>query len=218
MHRFQRERSLGRARRLAAVALGLAGAGLVTALFAAQSSATPDDPGALNRAIKQQRVASGQLIAENKADEHAGKAPNIDEMLLLSTQYEAEIQKLQTQAEGLRQMAYRSKDIIRMNCIDDKLIQVRTVLNIVRPRFGSIRENRQDEMTVRGQFTLIQQAIEHVRELDTEMRSCLGDVLDNVTDGTIPVENPGAGNYVDPTHPPEPGVILERPPEASTYR
>jgi hypothetical protein len=204
-------------RRRAAVALGLAGAGLLTALWAAQTSATPDDPGALTRAIKKQRVASGQLIAENKTDEHAAKAPNIDEMLMLATQYEAEIQRLQTQAEGLRQMAYRSKDIIRMNCIDDKLIQVRTVLNIVRPRFGSIRENRRDDLTVRGQFSLIQQAVEHVRELDTEMRSCLGDVLDSVTDGTLPIEN-AAGNYVDPTHPPEPGVVLERPPEASTYR
>ena len=51
-----------------------------------------------------------------------------------------------------------------MTCIDDKLAQMRTILNIAAPRLVSIR-NQTDELAIRQQFLLINQAQERIAEL-----------------------------------------------------
>lgn len=227
MHRIPLGKRFGRTRRRALVAgvLGLAGAGLATAVWATQA-ASGDDAEALARTIKRQKIRSGILVAqgpgasERKTKEHQAEALTSDQIIELASSYETEIREALEHAEMVRVGAYRSRDIIRMTCIDDKLAQMRSVFRIVEPRFVSIRGVRHDELIVRGQFSLIQQAVERVRALASEMEDCLGETLDVISGAQLNegLPSPTSARETDPTRPQEPGASVDRPPEASSYR
>jgi hypothetical protein len=205
-------------RRRKIVALSLAVGGLVTAICAAELAATPDDQSAVARTITRQQIRNGRRVAQGgHFDEHQSKALDRQQMTEMAGGYEAEMRKVQEHAEEVRVAAYRSRDIIRMTCIDDKLNQIRSVIQIVEPRFVSIHLVQHDELTLRGQFSQIQQAAEHVRALSADVEMCLGDTLDMVSAGRINEEAPTTV-VTDPTRPADPGSIIDRPPEASTYQ
>jgi uncharacterized membrane protein YgaE (UPF0421/DUF939 family) len=204
-----------RIRRLTAV-LAVGATAVATAVCAAQLMASPDDQDALSRAIVKQKVQSGLRIARAEDFEHQDKSLSADQMLELAQSYEDEIRKSIDHAELVRVAAYRSRDIIRMTCIDDKLLQMRNIIKLAEPRFLTIRSVRHDELQLRGQFSTIQQAAERVRTLKVEIESCLGDDLDKIDIGKIGEEVPARDE--DTTRPENPSTIVDRPPEASTYR
>ena len=51
-------------------------------------------------------------------------------MLILAPKYTADMQTAVEHAEDVRIAAYRTRDIIRMTCIDDKLGQMKTLINL----------------------------------------------------------------------------------------
>jgi hypothetical protein len=207
-------------RRWITVGLVLATAA-VTAVSAAQLVAGPDDRGELDRTITKQKVEAGELAsneAKAKEDlEHQDKPYTVDQMRELAKGYEVEMRTSMDQAETARLIAYRSKDIIRMTCIEDKLLQIRTVISIAEPRFLTIQAALSDELQMRGQFSIIHQAWERVRALVTEVETCTGEALNSISAGPIE-EGSTAGANVDPTRPEAPYFGIDRPPEASTYR
>jgi hypothetical protein len=208
-------------RRWITVGLVLATAA-VTAVSAAQLVAGPDDRGELDRAITKQKVEAGELAsneakAKEESIEHQDKPYTVDQMRELAKGYEAEMRTSIDRAETARIVAYRSKDIIRMTCIEDKLLQMRTVISIAEPRFLTIQATLSDDLEMRGQFSIIHQAWERVRALVTEIEVCSGEALNSMSGGPIE-EGTRVGGDVDPTRPETPYFGLDRPPEASTYR
>lgn len=197
--------------------MALGAAGLATALGVAQIAAQPDDEDALARALTQQRVQAGQTVNPADAIEHQAQALTADQMLTLVNGYEQEMDKSLVHVETVRLGAYRQKDIIRIACIDDKLGQIREVINLVKPRLVTIQISKRDDLRLRGQFSLIQQARERVQQLSVDVENCLGDVLDIVSVGKIGEETPPS-NATDPTRPQDPGVVIDRPTEASTWQ
>jgi hypothetical protein len=219
MHRIQLGKRLARARlRRPLALLAVVGIGLLTALAAAQIAAGPNDPEALERTIAQQRIQGGVLVGAEPIIEHQEEPHTPGQMLDLSGQYEADMRKALDHGETMRVVAYRSRDIIRMTCIDDRLNQIRTVIRVVEPRFTTIHMVKRDVLTMRGQFSVIHQAWERVRVLTAQIEACLGDTLDLVTGGRIDEEATTPNDVNDPTRPQESSKAVDRPPEASTYQ
>jgi hypothetical protein len=197
--------------RVAIVTLGLAGA-----VYAGeQVTAPPDD---LNKTITDQKIREG-VSAKPPADlEHQAEKLSAPQMIELIGSYDAESKAAYDHGETVRIQAYRTRDIIRMTCIDDKLTQMKEVLNVAAPRVLAFPTLASDELRMRQHFLVLQQARLRVQELATEIEACMGDTLDSVTFGRVKEESAPNDTAFDPTRPPSPVHDIDRPGEASPYR
>jgi hypothetical protein len=194
--------------------------GLASGVYAADKAATPTSDGdELARTITAQKINDGELVTRRPPSEHQREAYTPDQILLLADQYGKEMKVDGERVEGLRMLAYKSRDLIRMTCIDNKLTQIMVVIKLAEPRIGDLPRVQDDPLVLQERFTLVRQARERVGELATEAELCMGDNLTAVTTGRTGDEVPvDTDNVFDPTRPPAPGVDVERPPEASPYR
>lgn len=202
----------GRILKLTVVLTGLAGG-----VYAADLATAPAAPADVGRVILAQEVNEGQLIKAGQAERHQVGAYTTDQMLDLAQTYDNEMRAAVEHAEDVRILAYHSRDIIRMTCIDDKLAQIKAVINVAQPRFLTLRTFKTAELVMREQFSVINQAHERVGELRAQVDGCLGDNLDAVSIGRIQEETGPDDNINDPTRPPSPNIDVTRPPEASPY-
>ena len=138
-------------------------------------------------------------------------------MIDMAGKYDTESKAAYEHAETTRIATYKSRDIIRMTCIDDKLTQMKEILNVVAPRLLAFPRLVSDDLVMRQHFLVLQQARNRVLELATEIEGCTGDTLDGVSIGRIKEETPTDAVF-DPTRPPTPTRDIDRPGEASPYR
>ncbi len=189
---------------------------LAGAVYAADLATAPEAPN-LGQTIVSQRVSEGQLVTAGQAGGSPAPDYSTGQMLDLAQTYDKEMRAAAEHAEDVRILAYHSRDLIRMTCIDDKLGQIKSVINIAQPRFLTLRTFTTAELAMRAQFSVINQAHERVAELVAQIDSCLGDTLDAVSVGRIEEEEPRDDNINDSTRPPSPTIDVDRPPEASPY-
>jgi hypothetical protein len=197
--------------RVAFVTLGLAGA-----VYAGEQATAPS-PDELSQTITNQQVREGTL-AKTPVDEHQAEKLSPPQMVELVGRYDTESKVAYEHAEITRIQAYRSRDIIRMTCIDDKITQMKQVLNVAAPRVRAFPTLASDELRMRQHFLVLQQARLRVQALAAEIEDCMGDSLDGVTFGRVKEETPVGDAVFDPTHPPSPTRDVDRPGEASPYR
>jgi hypothetical protein len=194
--------------------------GLAGAVYAADKVTAPEaGPDELKSTIAAQQVAAGQLVKPASVSEHQLEAFTPDQMLELAGNYDKAMKTAAEHAENQRILAYRSRDLIRMTCIDDKLTQMTTVIKLAEPRMRSLANDLGDLLVMREHFLLASQARDRVAELATEVDLCMGDNLGTIPAGHIRGEaTPETDNVFDPTRPPAPINDVERPGEASPYR
>jgi hypothetical protein len=220
MSRKQLGKPLARMRRRALVVgvSWLVGAGLATAVWAVQSGDS-DDPAALSRTLRHQRVRDGIRLAA--AGDAIAQTPAVglsaDTMVANSHRFQAELVTLVAHAEELRMSAYHARDLIRLAYIDDRMAQLRLVVRVARPYFLDLDAWRSDMLVMRSRYNLIAQALDRARVLVAEMEKAWGENIDGITADQMPEETI-AHNADDPTRPENPDPIVERPPEASMYR
>ena len=136
-------------------------------------------------------------------------------MVDLAAKYQVEMSTAQEHAEAVRIIAYQSRDIIRITCIDDKLGQMKEVIKIAQPRYLNTQKLGNEDLHLRQHFIIVQQARERVAELAIEVDSCVGDGIDSISYGRIKegrLPMPSADNVFDPTRPPDPTHTFDRPP------
>jgi hypothetical protein len=195
----------------------LATLGLAGAVYAAdQVTAPPPPPDDVGKTITAQRVKQGELAKPPDLGSQRTKL-TADQMIETAATYDAESKAAYEHAETTRIETYRSRDIIRMTCIDDKLTQMKEILTVVAPRLLALPRLVSDDLVMRQYFLVVQQAHNRVLELATEIDGCMGDKLDGVSMGRIKEETP-TDIVFDPTRPPAPGREIDRPGEASPYR
>jgi len=196
----------------------LATLGLAGAVYAADQVTAPPPPDDLSQTLTAQRIKQGELAkSQDIANQRVKLTP--DQMIEVVGKYDTESKSAYEHGETTRIEAYRSRDIIRMTCIDDKLTQMKQVLTVAAPRLLAFPGLVSDELVMREHFLVLQQARNRVLELATEIEACMGDALDGVWVGRIKEETPAAADVVfDPTQPPSPGRDIERPGEASPFR
>jgi hypothetical protein len=197
----------------------LATLGLAGAVYAADQVTAPPPADDLAKKIADQRVKEGTLVNAAPVDpEHQAEKLTADQMVDLAGKYDKESKDALDHAENSRIHAYRSRDIIRMTCIDDKLTQMKEITLSAEPRRMALSTLRDNDLVMRQYFLVLQQARNRVLELAAEVDACMGDVLGSVTLGRVKEETPETDPVSDPTRPPNPIHDIDRPGEASPYR
>jgi hypothetical protein len=205
------------------LALALAGVGLTAIAAAAIGVSTKaESDGAMTAAILAQQIAEGQP-APSQAMPSPSTPPNEaatrEQILQQATTYEAEMKQSVEHADQLRLQAYHDKDLIRMNFIASKLIDMRQILQIAQPSFVSIRKEGQDLFVMRAKLSTIRQGWERIKEELAAAETSESDSADQVTAvGSANAETNPSNGVTDPTAPAGPSVEVERPSAASPYR
>jgi hypothetical protein len=143
-----------------------------------------------------------------------------EEMMNQSKEYLKTISEVVRRVQALQEQSKQAKDIIRLNCVTDKLVQVRVNASIADQSMAALQEamTRADEGQRTHEFTRLTIVNQKVLVLGAEAENCIGEDLSFVGATRIDVEiDPNIPQY-DPTQPPAPGIDIERPGEASPFR
>jgi len=140
-----------------------------------------------------------------------------EEMVNQSRDYAKSMNEVLKRIQVLQDQAKREKDIIRLNCVTDKVVQVRVNISIAEQSMAALQEavTRADEGERTHEFTRLTIVNQKVLVLGAEAENCIGEDLSFVGATKVDVEiDPNIPVY-DPTQPPGPGIDIERPGEAS---
>ena len=112
-----------------------------------------------------------------------------------------EMESTQVRLTTLQTQARESRDIIKLNCVNDKLLQVKQLLNIAEGAranmVGAI--NSRDDGARYHNFTVITVSAEKARSLRDEAEACIGEELVFKGRASIDVSRPDIPD--DPTTP-----------------
>jgi hypothetical protein len=169
------------------------------------------------------------LLAGGLADSAEGEPPPLEftkmakltgaEQIAQGGVFLDKMKEALTRVNTLAEEARKDKDVIRLNCVNEKLIGIRGMLSIAEASYASLKEavGRDDADERTHEFTKMQIAFTKASELKAEAESCAGEVTvyfgDTVLDYTVDPDVPPE----DPTviTPPDLGGIIDRPTETS---
>jgi hypothetical protein len=159
------------------------------------------------------------VVPPGSADLSVKQRPTLTpaEMVNQSKDYFKGMAEVLKRIATLQDQAKREKDIIRLNCVTDKLVQARVNVNIAEQSMATMQESiaRNDEGAETHEFTRITIVNQKVTVLGAEAENCIGEDLSFVGATRVDVEvDPNIPQY-DPTTPGSPFVDITRPPEAS---
>ncbi len=107
---------------------------------------------------------------------------------------------------GLQEIARKQKDVIKLNCVNDKLLQVKQLLNIADAASTNMQEAiaRQDDDGRYHEFGRVEIAAQQSQALGTESENCIGEELTFLGPTQVSVEEPELPSDVDhgPLFPP----------------
>ena len=172
--------------------------------------------------------AGGYVLAQNAPQ---GAAPaDVDtpmrkradispaDMQTRSDQYLKRMQEVFRRVVHLQDVARKQKDVIKLNCVNDKLLQIKQLMNIADSAKINMQETiaRNDEEGRYHEFGRITIAEQQVSILGTEAENCIGEDLSFLGPTEVLVEVPEEPD--DPTLPAEPEIPeVEAPPIASPF-
>lgn len=142
-------------------------------------------------------------------------------MLDTSEQLIAEMKTMLERVIAIQQVARKQKDVIRLNCVNDRLLQVKKLLNIAESsRTDMVEAIAADNERERyHQFSKVRISHENVSVLRDEAEACVGEELIFVGPTEVEVDRPALPD--DPTKY-DPFILdrdadIERPAYASAY-
>jgi hypothetical protein len=142
-------------------------------------------------------------------------------MLDQGREYRRQIETTAIQIQVQGQQAKSEKDVIRLNCLLDKLTQVKVNGTMMDRSLQSLQEavSRRDESAELHEYTRVTIINQKVQVLRTEADACVGAETNYVGPTKIFVEAP-AGLQDDADQPAQatpPITVIDRPPSASPY-
>jgi flagellar hook-associated protein FlgK len=178
------------------------------------------------------QAVMAQPAAQPPATAPAAPAPDADisvrqrstlspqDMMTQARDYRARMEGILKQLQGLVEQARKSKDVIRLNCLLDKLAQLKANIAIADSGLQSLQDaiGQRDEGQSVHEYTRVTIVNQKAQVLGAEGQACVGEDLSYVGATKVEVEHPGIEG--DPTGPwtvgePEPG--FDRPPSASPF-
>jgi hypothetical protein len=164
--------------------------------FAATLSAQPVDPPA------------GTTGTDSKA---TARVP------LLTMQTQVRSYKERTTADGrhvqnLQARARKDKDVIKLNCINDKLVQLKPELNIADRLYVQLMAASDADESRHAAYDDYAKSVEAVRQLREEADRCAGEGIDVDSENTFTAPDMPDDPFQDPF-----GTIVEPPGYASPY-
>jgi hypothetical protein len=144
------------------------------------------------------------------------------EMLDQGREYRRQIETITMQVQVQSEQAKADKDVIRLNCLLDKLTQVKVNGNIMDQALQSLQDaaSRHDESAQLHEYTRITIINQKAQVLRTEADACVGAETNYVGPTKVVVESPaGLDATVDQPAPAAPPItIIDRPPVASPFQ
>jgi len=114
--------------------------------------------------------------------------------------------------QHLQQIARKEKDVIKLNCVNDKLVQVKPQMNIADLAESELESA--NDTTRMSLFETFSQASETVRKLREEADQCIGEPVSGISESS--------NSFTGPTPPDDPtkgftGTQIEPPGYASPF-
>jgi len=144
------------------------------------------------------------------------------EMLNQGREYRRQMDSIAMQVQVQAEQAKSDKDVIRLNCLLDKLTQVRVNGNIMDQALQALQDDvsRNDESGELHEYTRITIINQKAQVLRTEADACVGAETSYVGRTKLVVESPpGLDATVDQPAPAAPPItIIDRPSVASPFQ
>lgn len=159
---------------------------------------------------------NGAALA-NIASEKASDVPD-PEKLRRSSDALIRMRAVLKDALGKLEEARATRDVVKLNCVNEKLTQIKGLLRISEQSDVSLQEAvaKRETGTAEHEFTKVTIARQKVEQLRAEAEECIGQLAFRTDENlTVEVEEPDNLPNADPTRPPEPAQIVSRPPVAS---
>jgi hypothetical protein len=140
------------------------------------------------------------------------------DMTRQTEQYLQRMQEVFRRVVQLQEVARKQKDVIKLNCVNDKLLQIKQLMNIADAAKTNMQEAmaRGDEEGRYHEFGRVTIADQQISILGTEAENCIGEDLSFLGPTEVVVEQPEEPD--DPTRPQDPIVPeVEAPPLASPF-
>lgn len=118
---------------------------------------------------------------------------------------------------GKLEEARNTKDVVKLNCVNEKLTQIKGLLRISEQADVTMQESiaKGEKQSGEHEFTKVMIARQKVEQLRGEAEECIGQLAFRTDENVIvEVEEP-EGLPEDPTQPPPPPPVVSRPPPAS---
>jgi len=122
-----------------------------------------------------------------------------------------------TDVLGRLEEARATKDVVKLNCVNEKLTQVKGLLRISEQSDVALQEavSKRDSTAAEHEYSKISIARNKVGQLRTEAEQCIGQLAFRTDENlTVEVEVPN-GLPEDPTNPPPLAPVTSRLPPAS---
>lgn len=188
--------------------LGLLGSATATVVYG-DPPGSPGGPGGRDGAISPNGLSGGARAtgaSGNAAVDLRGTLPAADiraRVHVLHEQMRADARHIQ----HLQQVARQEKDVIKLNCVNDKLVQTKPEMNIADAKELELESaGDADRMAV---FESISQAADGIRRLREESDQCVGESItfsggesSNSFTGPRAPDDPTAGIPNNPIEPP----------------
>lgn len=187
--------------------------GLVLAQDAPPADAGPPAAGPTETEVE-------ETPADSELDVPMRKKAQISprDMATQGANYLAKMREILKRIVELQEIARRNKDVIKLNCVNDKLLQVKQLLNIGEAASKNMEAavSRRDEEGRYHEFGRMTIAYQQVSVLGTEAENCIGEDLSFLGPTEVTVEEPEQPD--DPTAEPTPEFpVVEPPPVASPF-
>ncbi|HEY3445513.1 MAG TPA: hypothetical protein VGK67_04070 [Myxococcales bacterium] len=152
-------------------------------------------------------------------DQAQAKAENVPdpEKLQRSTEYLNAMRAGLKVVLGKLEEARASKDVVKLNCVNEKLTNIKGLLRISEQADISLQESvaKKESETANHEFTKVTIARAKVEQLKAEAEQCVGMLAFETGPTEVIVEVPADLPQVDPTVNPPPPPPVNRPPPAS---
>lgn len=157
-----------------------------------------------------------------EVDLSVGQKPTLttEEMISQAKEYQQGMGQVLKRIQVLQEGARKQKDIIKLNCVADKLVQAKVNVSIADQAMTSLQENvaRADEGGRTHEFTRLTIINQKVTVLGAEAENCVGEDLSFVGATRVDLDIDPNIPQTDPTVPGTPVLDVTRPPPpASVY-
>jgi len=139
------------------------------------------------------------------------------DMIKQGREYRTNMDKVLAELQIMVEQSRKQKDVIRLNCVMDKLAQVKVSMNIADEAVQKLQEGvaRNDDGSSFHEYTRITIVNQKVQVLQNEGQTCVGAELNYIGATRVEVDAPELpAGVTDPSLDPAP---LERPPVASPF-
>ncbi len=165
-------------------------------------------------------LLAGAAFAQNDAPAQSDKRQlSAGETASQARDYMGKMTDTQSRVIKLQDAAKKKKDVLKLTCVDDKLVQVRGHLAVANQSMTSLTGaiSRGDDGARAHEFTRMTILYQKVLVLGTEAENCIGEDVSYVGATKVDVEVDPNVPSDDPTQPRLPLPEPSRPPEATPF-